>query len=121
MNSFVFLLSTMLLGFNPYPEPTQFESAFFPGGTVAMNAYFQQHLEYPLIAREQYIEGSVTVTFIVEKDGSITAAKVLDGISLECDEAAVAVVANMPKWTPALFHGDIVRSKNAVRLVFRLD
>jgi protein TonB len=86
-----------------------------------MSAYFQEHLDYPLIAREQSIEGSVTVTFIVENDGSITAANVLDGISPECDEAAVAVVSNMPKWTPALLHGDIVRSKNAVRLVFRLD
>jgi len=121
MNSFVFLLSTLLLGLNPYPEPTQFERAFFPGGPIAMSTYFQEHLDYPLVAREQSIEGSVTVTFIVEKDGSITAANVLDGISPECDEAAIAVVSNMPRWTPALFHGEVVRSKNAVRLVFRLN
>jgi protein TonB len=121
MNSFVFLLSTMLLGLNPYPEPTQFESASFPGGEAAMSAYFQQHLDYPLVAREQSIEGSVTVSFIVEKDGSVTAAKVLDGIGIECDEAAIIVVSNMPKWNPALFYGETVRSKNAVRLVFRLN
>jgi protein TonB len=72
----------------------------FPGGDEARLAYLNENLKYPLMARESGIQGRVFLTFVVEKDGSITDARILRGIGGGCDEEALRVVKNMPKWIP---------------------
>ena len=81
----------------------------FPGGPGAMNRYLGKNIEYPQMARESGINGRVFVTFVVETDGRVTDIKVLRGIGGGCDEEAVRVVKNMPKWDPGKQRGKPVR------------
>ncbi|MEE0895802.1 MAG: energy transducer TonB, partial [Bacteroidales bacterium] len=68
------------------------EQAEFPGGMEAMYAYIVKNLKYPELAKEKGIEGRVFVSFIIEKDGSISNVKLLRGIGGGCDEAAKEMV-----------------------------
>jgi protein TonB len=72
----------------------------FPGGDEARIKYLNENINYPSIAREAGIQGTVYVTFVVEKDGSITDVRILRGIGGGCDEEAVRVIQNMPNWIP---------------------
>jgi protein TonB len=72
----------------------------FPGGDSARMQYLNENIKYPVMAREAGIQGTVYVTFVVEKDGSITDVRVLRGIGGGCDEEAVRVVQGMPRWIP---------------------
>ncbi|MDX2134550.1 MAG: energy transducer TonB [Saprospiraceae bacterium] len=121
MQTLLIAFSALLLGFNPYPEPSSLTNPQFPGGSEAMSIYFDEYLQYPFSARESGLEGEVVVSFIVEKSGSVTTPHVVKGLSPECDAAALRAVVLMPKWTPARNNGDLVRCRTAVRLVFRLN
>lgn len=72
----------------------------FPGGNVALLNYLNSNLKYPALAKEMGISGRVFVSFVVEKDGSVTDIQILRGIGGGCDEEAIRVVKNMPKWIP---------------------
>jgi periplasmic protein TonB len=72
----------------------------FPGGEATLYDYLSKNISYPRIALEAGISGTVYVTFVVEKDGSITNVQLLRGIGGGCDEEALRVVKNMPTWTP---------------------
>lgn len=80
----------------------------FPGGDEARMQYFADNTEYPEEALENGIEGSVYVTFVVEKDGSICGVRVLRGIGGGCDEEAVRLVEGMPDWNPGKQLGEPV-------------
>ena len=81
----------------------------FPGGTEKLFKYLGQNIEYPPMAKDAGIKGKVYVTFVVDKDGSITDVKVLRGIGGGCDEEAIRVVKGMPKWNPGKQRGKSVR------------
>ena len=71
---------------------------------------------------QQGKQGKVTVTFIVEKDGSITNAKVIQALYPSLDEEALRVINSMPKWTPGkMKDGKVVRVQYTVPLTFRLQ
>ena len=93
----------------------------FPGGPAKMMEYIQKNLEYPIMARESDIQGRVFVTFVVEPDGSISNTAVLRGIGGGCDEAALTVVQNMPKWKPGKQRGSAVRVSYTVPIIFKLQ
>ncbi|MNY27809.1 transport protein TonB [compost metagenome] len=78
-------------------------------------------LRYPPMARENGVQGRVTVSFVVEKDGSITDVQVLRGIGSGCDEEAVRVVKAMPKWKAGKQNGKAVRVHFNLPIMFRLD
>ena len=69
------------------------------------------NIKYPAQARETGTQGIVYVTFVVEKDGSITDIKVLRDIGSGCGEEAIRVVKMMPKWKPAKQRGKAVRQQ----------
>jgi len=81
----------------------------FPGGEAAMNRYLATSLKYPENAKELGIQGKVYISFVVEKDGSITEVNLLRGIGGGCDEEALRVVMEMPKWHPGSQQGKTVR------------
>lgn len=83
--------------------------AGFPGGEKARMQYFAKHITYPELAKENDIQGTVFLKFIVEKDGSISNVTVVRGIGGGCDEEAMRVIREMPKWTPAKQRGKPVR------------
>ncbi len=85
------------------------EQAGFPGGEEARMKYLRDHIKYPEMAKESGIQGTVYLKFVVEKDGSISKVTVLRGIGGGCDEEAVRVLKQMPKWKPAKQRGRPVR------------
>jgi TonB family protein len=92
----------------------------FPGGMAGMMQYLSSNLRYPQDAREAGTQGRVIVSFIVEKDGSISNAKVAKSTYSSLDEEALRVVSAMPKWTPGKQNGEAVRVKYSVPVSFRL-
>lgn len=97
------------------------EQAEFPGGLDSMYAYIVKNLKYPELAKEKGIEGRVFVSFIIEKDGSISNVKILRGIGGGCEEAAVEMIKNMPKWKPGKQRGKPVRFQFTLPIKFELE
>ena len=81
----------------------------YPGGEEARLKYLSENIQYPVIARESGIQGTIYLNFVVEKDGSITDVKVIRGIGGGCDEEAIRVAKGMPKWSPGKQRGKAVR------------
>ncbi len=92
----------------------------FPGGMEALYKYLAQNIKYPQLARDNNITGRVYVTFVVERDGSITGCKVLRDIGGGCGAEAVRVVKSMPKWTPGKQRGKAVRVQFNLPVNFNL-
>lgn len=93
----------------------------FPGGTNALMKYLSDHINYPARARENNIQGTVVVQFVVNTDGSIQDAKVVGnkrGGGLE--EEALRVVNSMPNWTPGKQNGRAVRVQFSLPIRFTL-
>jgi protein TonB len=93
----------------------------FPGGEAAMYKFIGKNIEYPRMAKESGISGRVYVTFVVEKDGSVTDVKILRGIGGGCDEEAVRVIKAMPRWNPGKQRGKPVRVQYRMPIKFTLQ
>ena len=93
----------------------------FPGGDAALFEYLSTHIKYPTIAEENGVQGRVIVTFVVERDGSITDVKVVKSVDPSLDKEASRVVKGMPKWIPGKQNGAPVRVKYTVPVTFRLQ
>ena len=94
----------------------------FPGGQGKLLQFLATSIKYPAEAFEKKEEGRVTLTFIVEKDGSISDIKVARSVSPSLDAEAVRVAKSMPKWTPGKNKdGEIIRIAYTVPVIFRLQ
>lgn len=93
----------------------------FTGGEEARMAYMQKAISYPEQAKKNKIEGTVYVTFVVEKDGQIRNAKILRGIGGGCDEVALKAIQNMPPWSPGKQKGEAVRVQFNMPVKFSLS
>lgn len=76
-----------------------------------MIQYIGENLVYPKAAAENGIEGMVVVSFVIEKDGSVSEVKGLKGIGGGCDEEVMRVVYSMPDWQPGMQDGKPVRTE----------
>ena len=77
------------------------EKPSFQGGDAnQFSKWVNQRLVYPEIAKENGVQGRVTLQFTVEKDGTVTKVKVLRGVDPSLDKEAVRVVSSSPKWKP---------------------
>ena len=74
--------------------------SFMGGDANQFSVWVNKRLVYPEIAKENGVQGRVTLQFTVEKDGSVTKVKVLRGVDPSLDKEAVRVVSMSPKWTP---------------------
>lgn len=90
----------------------------FPGGSTAMDAYIRKNLVYPMVAFQNDITGTVNVRFVIEPDGRLTGFVVQKGIGYGCDEAAIALIQSMPKWTPGKKGGVAVRCSAVLPITF---
>lgn len=97
------------------------ESPEYPGGMEALYKYLAENIHYPEQAKNDQIQGRVVISFVVEKDGSISDAKVVRGIGGGCDEEALRVVNAMPKWTPGKMRGEVVRVNFNLPITFKLQ
>lgn len=93
----------------------------FPGGQGELLKYLARSVKYPVIAQENGIQGRVTASFIVEKDGSIRDLEVLRGVDPSLDNEAIRILSAMPKWTPGQQRGHDVAVKYTVPVTFRLE
>ncbi len=96
------------------------EMPCFNGGTDSFNAYVQKELKYPEKAKEASIAGKVYVYFIVEPDGRISSGKVLRGIPLGCNEEALRLIQNSPRWIPGKLNGKPVRVEKILPIDFTI-
>ena len=93
----------------------------FPGGIGELMKFLSMTVKYPEAAEKAGTQGRVVVSFIVEKDGSVSNAKVQKSVSEELDAEALRVVNAMPKWTPGKQKGQAVRVKYTIPISFRLS
>ncbi|MEQ8519456.1 MAG: energy transducer TonB [Cytophagales bacterium] len=91
------------------------------GGIGSFYEYLSEHIRYPDEARRIGISGRVFVEFVVDKDGSLTNAKVVKGIGGGCDEEALRVVLSAPKWNPGKQRGRPVKVRMTVPVFFKLE
>jgi TonB family protein len=92
----------------------------YPGGDEARMQFLQTHLRYPEKARIDKAQGTVFVSYIVEKDGQITNIKIIRSVSPELDEETIRVVGLMPKWKPGYKDNQPVRVQFNMPLRFVL-
>lgn len=93
----------------------------FPGGQGALFEWLSKNIKYPVVAEENGVQGRVIVTFVVERNGSITDVQVVKSVDPSLDKEAVRVVKAMPHWIPGKQNGSAVRVKFTVPVTFRLQ
>ena len=93
----------------------------FPGGSLALFEFLTNNIHYPAEAEKAGTKGRVILTFVVEKDGSISESKVVKSVDPLLDAEALRVINAMPKWTPGRQNGKVVRVKYTVPVSFSLD
>lgn len=93
----------------------------FPGGFEALAQYMVENVTYPPKAREFGIQGTVFVSFIVEKDGKVSNVRVLRSVNEDLDKEALRVVMSMPDWAPGTQRGEKVRVQFNLPVRFALN
>ena len=92
----------------------------YPGGNEAMIAFFAKNMKYPADVQKNKVQGRVLVTFVVERDGTITDVQVAKPTFPSLDDEAMRLVKKMPKWKPGTQRGVPVRVKFTLPVVFKL-
>ncbi|HTK18776.1 MAG TPA: M56 family metallopeptidase [Mucilaginibacter sp.] len=92
----------------------------YPGGVNKFYKFLQQNIKYPAEARNKKIEGKVFVSFIVEKDGSLSTFKVLRDPGAGCGAEALRVMKLSPKWNPGIQNRHKVRVQYTMPISFTL-
>lgn len=90
------------------------------GGMAEFYHYIQNNLKYPIEAKQAGIEGVVFLQFVVAPDGTLTEVQAVKGIGGGCDEEAVRVVTNSPKWQPGIEKGKAVNVRMILPITFKL-
>lgn len=86
------------------------EQPQFPGGLQALQKFIADSIRYPEEAKKAGIQGRAIVTFIVEKDGSLSNFKIIRSTKNDLlDKEAIRVIKSMPKWKPGKSSGSLVR------------
>ena len=93
----------------------------YPGGPQELFKFLSENVQYPAEAEKAGIQGRVILTFVVEKDGSISKPTVVKSVDPLLDAEAVRVISAMPNWIPGKQNGKVVRVKYTVPLSFNLD
>lgn len=93
----------------------------FKGGEKAFYEYLSKNIEYPKREQRMGIDGRVYITFVIERDGSLSDIQVLKGISTGLDEEAIRVLKEAPSWIPGKQRGQPVRVKMTIPINFQLQ
>lgn len=90
----------------------------FPGGHVALFEYLSKNIKFPKSKENEDVKVRVVTTFTVEKDGSITDAKIVRSQGEAFDNEALRVINGMPKWIPGMQNGKAVSVKYLLPITF---
>jgi TonB family protein len=93
----------------------------YPGGEEARIRFLQEKVRFPSEARDAGLQGTVFISFVIEKDGSISDAKVERGVGESLDQEALRVVKAMPNWNPGRQRGQAVRVQYTMPIRFVLN
>ncbi|MBL7782375.1 MAG: energy transducer TonB [Saprospiraceae bacterium] len=93
----------------------------FPGGERDLMAYMAKNIEYPALAKENNIQGTVVLGFVVGKDGTINDVSILKDIGGGCGKEALRVVRSMPAWIPGEANGHAVKVRFTLPVRFKLE
>jgi TonB family protein len=95
---------------------------YFIDGDAGFNRFIQLHIIYPEDAKNGGLQGIVYASFIIEKDGSVSTIKILQGkcVSPSCDQEVVRMLSQSLPWKPGLKDGMPIRTKKIVRIRFAL-
>ena len=111
---------TTIYGTNQYDSPDTMPE--FPGGMIELMKFISKKLDLKLpVYQGNGTQGRTTVRFVIEKDGSITNARILRGVDPYLDKEALRVVREFPKWKPGTVAGQPVRVEYTVPVMFRLQ
>lgn len=90
----------------------------FPGGHIALFEYLSKNIKFPKEKEKEDVKVRVVTTFTVEKDGSITHAKIVRSQGEAFDNEALRVINGMPKWIPGMQNGKAVSVKYLLPITF---
>lgn len=90
------------------------------GGLSSFYQYVNENIKFPRQAMAMRIEGKVFVQFVVGKDGKLTNIEVIRGIGGGCDEEAIRILENAPKWKPGKQRGRPVLVKMVLPITFKI-
>jgi TonB family protein len=93
----------------------------FPGGTEELYRFLAKTLRYPETMRNNNIQGKVFVTFIIEKDGSLSNIKSVRDVGYGSAEEAIRTLKLSPKWKPGYQNGHAVRVQYTMPITFALE
>ena len=97
------------------------EMPSFLGGDEPRVKFLRDNIVYPQMAKENNIQGTVYVSFVVDSKGKVTDVRLLRGIGGGCDEEAIRVVKLMPPWNPGKQNGKSVRVQFNMPIRFTLN
>lgn len=125
------LNNIVITGFLPKKEEVSDQSIYnfvsmssppnYPGGVFKFYEYLSKNIKYPTMAADNEIEGNVFVSFVVEKDGSLTDIKVDRRLGYGTDEEALRVLKMSKRWNPGMQNGRPVRVKYNIPIKFSLE
>ncbi|MGM0580259.1 MAG: energy transducer TonB [Bacteroidota bacterium] len=92
----------------------------FNGGMDAFYEYVANAIEYPSYEQKRNIGGRVVLSFVIEKDGSLSQVKILKGVSEGIDKEAIRVIKNAPEWEAGRQRGQPVRVRMNIPIYFQL-
>jgi TonB family protein len=92
----------------------------FPGGEEKLMDFLSQNIEYPIVMRDEKVQGTVFVKFTVGKDGSLFNIRIFRSLHFAGDEEAIRVIKLMPNWKPAILEGEPVSSTCFLPITFKL-
>ncbi len=91
----------------------------FLGGDInKFRQWVQRRAVYPQEAIDNKIKGTVFITFIIEKDGSVSNVAIVNGVHPLLDTEALRVISSSPRWGPGLQRGQAVRVRYSISLTF---
>jgi len=106
---------TQIESMNQYEDDVIYNSVkdepLFPGGSIALKEYIDKNQRYPASAAENGIPVNVTLSFVIEKDGSTSNIEVIKYQIEDLNKEAIRLIKEMPKWKPGMLDGKPVRVK----------
>ncbi|MBW4889611.1 energy transducer TonB [Mucilaginibacter sp. HMF5004] len=89
----------------------------FPGGTKAFYKYISKSITFPADVDPEQVQGIITLSMAIEKDGSLTDIKILKGLTETMDVETLRIMKASPRWKPGMQHGNPIR----VRYTFNIN
>jgi len=96
--------------------------AKYPGGVEEFYDYLKRNLHYPASAIRDSISGDVFIGFVLNEEGEVVkeSIQVIRGLNAECDEEAIRLIKNSPRWMPARTRSKNVEQHISFPVSFRL-